>query len=452
MATIASVVGALLMLVAPGGAGDLGAAADPPPESARASETFGIPAEKYTVRRGTVSRHQTFGDLLAPHGVSTRRTIELARAIQPTFDVRDVQTGKPYRVYVNPWLQRAEYLVYQIDEVRYVVFDVQRPSRSHVDRRRVRREWNVVRGTINNSLYETLAARDAHPKLALRLSEVFAWQIDFFRIRAGDSFRILYEKRLVGGEKVAPGKILAATFDHRDERYHGVRFDDGQGPQYFDREGQSLQRRLLKAPLRYTRISSGYSHSRYHPVLKQNRPHLGTDYAAPTGTPVHSVGTGTVVKAGYYGNNGNYVKIRHNGVYTTGYLHLTDIADGVEPGAEVTQGETIGYVGSTGMSTGPHLDYRLWRRGQAVDPYQIELPPVRPVSPQHRTAYRRLVKDRLDRLYPLRTFRRRTAGPEPGDGRLPVPSPTAATVPAASVPADAAVAALPPLPTAEPEG
>jgi murein DD-endopeptidase MepM/ murein hydrolase activator NlpD len=316
---------------------------------------------------------------------------------------------------VNPWLQRAQYLVYRVDPVRSVVFNVQNPSKSHIARRPVERTWTLVKGTIEGSLYETLTSNDAHPKLALRLSEVFAWQIDFFRIQPGDSFRILYEQRKVNGKTVAPGKIIAACFNHQEQRYFGFRFDDGNGAQYFDRDGQSLRRELLKAPLRYSRISSGFSHSRLHPILDRRQPHHGTDYAAPTGTPVHSVGNGTVVKAGHYGPNGNYIKVRHNETYSSGYLHLSDFADGIQRGAEVTQGETIGYVGSTGRSTGPHLDYRLWKHGGAVDPYAIELPPSRPVSPQHRDAYQKIVQDRLNRLFPLRTFPRRMAqGPDPG--------------------------------------
>jgi murein DD-endopeptidase MepM/ murein hydrolase activator NlpD len=391
---------ALLLLGFGGAAAPVDAA---PPESSPSSH-FGIPAEKFVVERGEVARHETFADLLTPHGVSYRRAVALAEAIRPAFDVRDLRSGHPYRVYVNPWLQRAQYLVYRIDPVRHVVFNVQQPAKSHVERRPVDRSWTVVRGTIDGSLYETLADNDTHPKLALRLSEVFAWQIDFFRIRAGDSFRILYEQRRINGERVAPGKILAAAFDHTGQRYVGIRFDDGAGPQYFNRQGESLRRQLLKAPLRYSRISSGFTNRRYHPVLKRWQPHHGTDYAAPPGTPVHSVGSGTVVKAGHYGPNGNYVKVRHNETYASGYLHLSRFAEGIAPGTEVQQGETIGYVGSTGRSTGPHLDYRLWKHGSAVDPYELELPPSRPVSPQHRAAFRKTVADRLDRLFPLRTF------------------------------------------------
>lgn len=403
-------LGGLVLLLGIGGSSAVAAVPDRsfPPETDAAVHA-GLSADQYSVERSRVSRHQTFSDLLTPHGVSYQTVVQLADAARPTFDVRDIKAGQPYQVYVNPWLERPEFLVYQIDAVEYVVFDIRQPSESYRGRREVEREWTMVEGHLEGSLYETLLANDTHPKLALRLSEVFAWQMDFFRIRAGDSFRILYEQRTVGGERIAPGKILAACFDHQGETYYGFRFDDGQGPQYFDRQGQSLRRQLLKAPLRYSRISSGYSKSRLHPVLKRRRPHTGVDYAAPTGTPVHSVGQGTVVKAGHYGNNGNFVKIRHNGTFTSGYLHLSSIADGIDPGAQVQQGETIGFVGSTGMSTGPHLDYRLWKRGQPVDPYELELPPSRPVNPQYRAEFEELVEDRLDRLFPLRVLQERAA-------------------------------------------
>jgi murein DD-endopeptidase MepM/ murein hydrolase activator NlpD len=441
--TCRSVVASLFLLLS-GPVLVAGAPPDDPPPDATSRSAFGISEEKYSVERGRVAQYETFAELLTSHGVAYQRVVQVAEAVRSSFDVRDLRTGRPYRVYVNPWLQRVQYVVYQIDEVRYVVFDVQTPSQSRVARRPVQREWAVVKGTIHSSLYETLTENGAHPTLALRLSEMFAWQIDFFRIRAGDAFRILYERRFVDGEKVVPGDILAARFEHQGQPYYGFRFDSGDGPTYFNRDGESLRRQLLKAPLRYSRISSGYTQSRYHPVLKERRPHRGTDYAAPTGTPVRSVGNGTVQEAGYYGNNGNYVKIRHNGVYSSGYLHLSDIADGVTPGAEVTQGETIGYVGSTGMSTGPHLDYRLWQHGTPVDPYELELPPSKPVSPQNRRAFRRLVRDRLQRLDPLRSLRRRVLQMREGTDP-PVPAPT----PADSV---ATVAAVPRVPMLGPEG
>ena len=368
------------------------------PDDEAALDRFGIPKAQYEVTEGTVRSRQTFADLLEKHGVAYQRIVTLARESRDVFDVRDIQAGKSYRVYMNPWLQRARYLVYQPSPARYVVFDIRQPQNSHVGTRPVSVTWETVGGTINSSLYETLLESGASPELVLELSEVFAWQIDFFRIRRGDSFRIVYERRTVDGKKVAPGEIVAARFRHRGETYYAFRFDEGEGDEYFDQVGNSLRRQLLKAPLRYSRISSRFSNRRLHPVLKRYRPHHGTDYAAPRGTPVRSVGDGTVQYAGRKGANGNYVKIRHNATYTTGYLHLSRVAQGVRPGAKVKQGETIGYVGSTGLSTGPHLDYRFWKNGKAVDPYSIDLPPARPVNPQNQEAYEEVVDRLMDRL------------------------------------------------------
>jgi murein DD-endopeptidase MepM/ murein hydrolase activator NlpD len=371
-----------------------------PPEPASEVRSWtGIEAEQYRVHAGTVGWSDTFVDVVQRYGLDYSSAVQVAEAARSVFDVRDIRADHAYRVYVNPWLGEAQYLLYRVSAAEHVLFDLQNPSETRRVERPVTRRWATVKGPIEGSLYETLTSQNAHPLLALQLSEVFAWQIDFFRLRAGDSLRVLYEQRYIGGEKGAPGDILAAVLTHRGQRYYGIRFDNGDGPAYFNREGESLRRQLLKAPLRYTRISSGYSNSRMHPILNERRPHRGVDYAAPRGTPVRAVGSGTVQFAAYKGANGNYVKVRHNGTYTSGYLHLSSFADGVRAGASVQQGETIGYVGSTGRSTGPHLDYRLWKRGQPVNPYAIELPPSRPVRPQHQAAFERQVQAMMDHLH-----------------------------------------------------
>ncbi len=394
---------ALLLILAGGAiACQTGATAPPPPtESTTAFEAstdrYGLQTGRYDVEERRVGRAETFSDMLDAHGVDYQTILRLVDAARPGFEVTDLRAGHRYRVYVNPWLQQPRYLAYQIDARRYVVFDLQHPDRTRVATRPVTRRWATVSGTVEGSLYETVVENDGHPLLALRLSEVFAWQIDFFRLRAGDSFRLVYEARAVEGDAVQPGDIVAAHVRHRGEDYYAFRFEAGAGDaEYFNRAGQSLRRQLLKAPLQYSRISSGYTNRRYHPVLNEYRPHRGVDYAAPRGTPVRSVGSGIVQRAGYKGPNGNYVKVRHNGTYTSGYLHLSQIS--VTSGDRVQQGETIGYVGSTGRSTGPHLDYRLWKHGSPVNPVTLELPPSQPVPLQHRDAFRETVRALLLRL------------------------------------------------------
>lgn len=356
-------------------------------------DAFGLPKHQFRIVEQRVRRYETFSDLLSPHNISYQKIVEVAEASRSVYDVRRMVAGNPYRIYVNEWLQRAAYLVYQPSPTRYVVYDLRHPERSHVGERAVSVSWETTGGVITSSLYQTLVDSGAHPELALRLSEVFAWQVDFFQIRRGDRFRVIYEKRHLGETELPPGNIIAARFEHRGRDYHAFRFDAPHQRSYFDENGNSMRRQLLKSPLRYSRISSQFSPSRLHPVTGRRRAHLGTDYAAPTGTPVRSVGDGVVLVASYDRSNGNWVKIRHNSTYTTGYLHLSRFAQGIRRGKQVKQGDIIGYVGSTGLSTGPHLHYHFWKHGQPIDSRSVDLPPSEPVYPQYRSEFKSLVAE-----------------------------------------------------------
>lgn len=378
---------------------------DPPPEPPAVEsspppkhDAFGLPAEQFNVIERRVQRRQTFSDLLQAHNVAYEDIVALAETSRSVYDVRRIAAGRPYRVYVNEWLQRAQYLVYQPSPTRYVVYDIRNPERSYAGEQPVSVSWKTVGGEINTSLYQTLIDDGAHPELVLKLSEVFAWQVDFFRIRRGDRFRVIYEERRLGDTTLPPGKVIAARFQHRGENFYAFHFEAPHQTSYFDEGGQSMRRELLKAPLRYNRVSSRFSRSRLHPVTGRRRAHLGTDYAAPPGTPVRAVGDGRVEVAGYDRANGNWVKIRHNSMYTTGYLHLSRFARGIRRGVRVQQGDVIGYVGSTGLATGPHLHYHFWKHGQPVDPRTIEAPPTEPIYPQYRTDFETLVAELKPRL------------------------------------------------------
>lgn len=371
-------------------------AAEPSPTPERG--VFGLPADQYKVLKRRVRWGETFSDLLIDHNVRYEDIVALAEASRSTFDVRRIKAGRPYRVYINEWLQRAAFLVYQPTATQYVVYDVRTPNQSYTNEWPVSVSWGTAGGVINTSLYETLINDGAHPELALRLSEVFAWQIDFFRIQRGDRFRVIYEQRRLNDTDLPPGKIIAARFLHRGRNYYAFHFAAPHQTAYFDADGHSLRRELLKAPLRFNRISSQFSRNRLHPVTGRRRAHLGTDYAAPPGTPVRSVGDGTVLVAGYDRANGNWVKIRHNAMYTSGYLHLSGFARGIRRGARVTQGDVIGYVGSTGLATGPHLHYHFWKFGDPIDSRDLELPPAEPVYPQYRADFEALVAALQPRL------------------------------------------------------
>ncbi|MCK4236126.1 MAG: M23 family metallopeptidase, partial [Candidatus Krumholzibacteria bacterium] len=243
-------------------------------------------------------------------------------------------------------------------------------------------ENKTVSGMITHSLFSSLQEQSIPLELGAKMSDIFAWDIDFFTdLRKYDYYRVIYEEktRFDGLKKI--GSIIAAEFNTQGKSHYAFLFENEEGfCDYFDDNGKSLRKQLLKAPLSYTRISSSFSRRRYHPILHHYAPHLGLDYAAPMGTPVMSTGDGVVIKASRTRANGNYIKIRHNQNYITYYLHLSRFAKAIKYGAKIKQGQVIGYVGSTGYSTGPHLDYRVKRNGRFVNPRSIKLPPAKPVS------------------------------------------------------------------------
>jgi murein DD-endopeptidase MepM/ murein hydrolase activator NlpD len=353
-------------------------------------DDFGI-SSSFDVIDRKIQRNETFAEMLTAHNIPYSEVVELAESALPVFDVRAIRAGSRVRFYRDS-LSTARYVVYQSDAINYVVFDLTDESPLVYERQRpVQVERRRLSGVINGSLYETLSEVGASgslvPLLATELSEVFAWQIDFYRIQAGDEFSVLYEERSIDGEPIGMGKIVAARFVHGGENFYGIYFDEAGRPDYYDDEGNSLRKAFLKAPLKYSRISSRYTKRRFHPVQKRYKPHLGTDYAADSGTPIRTVGDGVVMEAQFKRNNGNYVKIRHNGTYTTGYLHMSRIGKGIRPGVRVEQGDVIGYVGSTGLATGPHLCYRFWKNGVQVDPLQEEIPTAHPIEAELRDVF-----------------------------------------------------------------
>lgn len=343
-------------------------------------DAFGIEENVYRIDHRKILRNQTFSAILSAYQISPATIHTLAEKSKTVFNVRHLQAGKTLRIYQDDSLDVARLVVYQSDPEHYVVFDLRDSVHVYSGQRPVTLVEKQVDGIISDSPYQTLVRQGADPTLALKLSEVFAWQIDFYRIQRGDAFSIVYEERQIDGDPIGLGNIVAARFDHRDRSFNAFRFEEDERGEYYDEEGNSLRKAFLKAPLEYSRISSRYSGRRFHPVLKRYKAHLGTDYAAATGTPIRATGDGVVTNAGYTKGNGNYVKIRHNGTYTTGYLHMSRFAKGIRSGAYVKQGDIIGYVGSTGLATGPHVCYRFWMNGSQVDPLRLDLPSAHPVA------------------------------------------------------------------------
>jgi murein DD-endopeptidase MepM/ murein hydrolase activator NlpD len=347
---------------------------------------YGINIDSLMVIKDVVKKNEFLADILLRYGVDYDVIDYIARYTKDTFDVRKIRRGNKYAVLcTNDSLQDALYFVYEISPSNYVRYSLTDSVYAELGKKQILVSSDAISGKIRSSLWNALVDQDGDPNLANELSEIYAWTIDFFGLQKGDEFQAYYNRLYVDDQYVGLGKIEAAKFTHIGKPIYAFYFEQNGKGDYFDLEGNSLQRTFLKAPLRFTRISSGFSHSRMHPVLKIRRPHHGVDYAAPTGTPVYTVGDGVVIEKAYQKRGGgNYIKIRHNGTYSTTYMHLSGYAKGMSVGKHVKQGDLIGYVGSTGLSTGPHLDFRFYRNGRAVNPLKVESPPSKPID----TAYR----------------------------------------------------------------
>ncbi len=348
---------------------------------------FGIPVSEFEAKEGTIQRGQFFTSLMTDLGLNSADIYSLTQASRNKFDLKKIRVGNTYKAYYtlgeNP---KLAYLVYKNDKASYITFGVHDSIFVKVDEMAVSVNIKIGEATINSSLWNDTKSAGMSPMLAIKMSEIFAWTIDFFGLQKGDSFKVVYDEISVGGETEI-GTIHAVFFNHDGHIYDAYRFVQDETPQYWNSKGENLRKAFLKAPLSFTRISSGFTYARMHPVTRIVRPHTGVDYAAPKGTPVMSIGDGVVVQKEYAGGGGNTIKIRHNSTYTTSYMHLSAYAKSLSKGKRVRQGDVIGYVGSTGMSTGPHLDFRVWKDGTPINPLKMEAPPADPVKKESREAF-----------------------------------------------------------------
>jgi len=347
-----------------------------------AVDQYGFVTDSFLVVKDRIRKNQNLSSILLPYGVPYSTIDALAKASREVFDVRKLAAGKPYTIYcTKDSAGVATCFVYEPNATEYVVFDLRDSLHIYKGKKDIEKRMRFVSGEVNSSLYVDLKKHGADPMLAIELSEIYAWTIDFYRIRKGDRFEVLYVENYVDGRSIGIDRILASTFTDRGRSIRAYYFEGKNERGYFDEHGNNLKKAFLKAPVKFSRISSGYSMRRFHPVQKRYKAHLGTDYAAPTGTPIHAVGDGVVTEARFKHNNGNYVKIRHNSVYETQYLHMSKIKSGIRSGVRVSQGDVIGYVGSTGLATGPHVCFRFWKNGKQVDHRREELPASDPISP-----------------------------------------------------------------------
>jgi len=352
---------------------------------------YGIPVDDYTVIDFEVESGDNLSTILDRLGVPAQDINAVAQKSNGVFDIRNIRLGNDCHALLSGIGDSLtlSYLIYEKDRTSAVIYGFKDSLTVTTSSKELVEELKYAQVTISTSLWNDVIDSGFTPLLAVKLSDIYAWTIDFFSLQKGDSFKALFNEVSCDGKTMDVGEVLYVDFIHQGKSYPCYYFEqENSSNHYWNEDGESMRKSFLKAPLQFfSRISSKFSYARRHPITRIVRPHTGVDYAAPKGTPVLSIGDGTVIEKGYKGGGGNTVKIRHNSVYTTAYLHLSRYGSGIKVGSHVSQGQVIGYVGSTGASTGPHLDFRVWKNGTPIDPLKMDSPPAEPVAKEYRKAF-----------------------------------------------------------------
>jgi murein DD-endopeptidase MepM/ murein hydrolase activator NlpD len=355
---------------------------------------FGLPIDSFRIDTFVVKDGETLGGMLGKLGASQKQINQITLLPSSTFDVRTIRAGKTYYAFYQKdttGVEKLQYYIYLASIREAIVLHFADSIQVEKQVKEIIHKERSAQAVIESSLWNAMVGNNLPIELALELSEIYAWTIDFFGLQKGDSIRVYYDEQYVDTTRIGIGRIYAAEFYHGKVWQEAYWFEAENTRNYYDSKGNSMRKAFLKAPLSYKRISSGFTYKRLHPVHKVYKPHTGVDYAAPMGTPVMTIGDGTVIQREYRGGGGNTVKIKHNATYTTAYLHLSKFADGLKVGQHVKQGQVIGYVGSTGTSTGPHLDFRVWKNGTAIDPLKMDSPPAEPIPAQLKDTFSTIV-------------------------------------------------------------
>ncbi len=370
------------------------------------AKIFSYPKNQYIISQDTIAPYDTFGKILSHFHLPYSSIYRITEKIKDTFDVKNLKVGRPYTLLSQKdsldSLARPKIFIYEQDPVHYTVIDFQDSIRVYHKSKKVSTRRKTAKVVINKSLYQDIADEHLSPKLAMELNNIYAWTVDFFHLNKGDSFKVIYDDVYIDDSVyVGIGTIYASVFKYGDKDFYAFRYPtDTIGKQfdYFDETGRTLRKQFLKAPLKFGHISSRYNLHRYIKYYGRIKPHLGTDFAAPIGTPIMATANGVVIKKAYTSGNGNYIKIRHNGTFSTQYLHMSKFAKGIHVGSIVKQGDIIGYVGMTGHASGPHVCYRFWENGQQVDPLKIKMPPAKPIDPKIKDQYLKDIQKYIKQL------------------------------------------------------
>ena len=359
---------------------------------------FGIQIDSMVMIHDQIEENQNITQLLMSYGVSAQMADSLVRKCDTVFDVRKIRAGNNYTALLkNDTSQALQYLIYEQNTTEYVVFVLKDSVHVHKGEKEIQRKTITSTGEIKSSLWQAIEEKGLSRELALGLEDIYQWSIDFFGLQNGDHFKVIYDELSVDGKSVGIDKIHAACFNHYGQDYFAFFFVTDSVGKYYNEKGESLKKAFLKAPLKFSKITSRFSRSRLHPILKIRRPHFGVDYSAPSGSPVFTIGDGTIVYKGYMGGGGNSLKIKHGGGFTSSYMHLRGYAPGIRQGTRVRQGELIAFVGSTGLSTGPHLDFRMYKGSTPIDPLKVVSPPAKPINEKDKARFKTVV----DKYMPL---------------------------------------------------
>lgn len=353
---------------------------------------FGIPVELFELDEGRIKRNQTFADILLPFNLSRQDIFTMDKISREVFSVRNFIANKKYTVfYNNDSIKKASYFVYEPNETEYIVYQLTDSLGVFREERKVEIVERTMAGVITETLDHSIRAEGGSAALVSAMADVYGWQVEMRTLRKGDWFKIVYEDRIVNGKSIGIGNIIGSEFNHRKNLYSAYAYDKGDGLDFYDQDGESVQKAFLRYPVEFSRISSRYSPSRYLKMYGRSQAHLGTDFAAGKGTPIKAAADGVIIQRGFTKPNGNYVKIKHNGTYTTGYLHMSRFAK-LKKGQRVKKGQVIGYVGKTGYTTGYHLCFRFWKNGKQVDFLRQKLPSEKPLTQDEMLGFEALME------------------------------------------------------------
>lgn len=361
---------------------------------------YGFALDTFQVKEGKIHSGQFLADLLLAQNVDYPSIEKIVQNAKGVFHVNELRPGNYYMVLTKDSTKQADHLIYEPNIYEYVVFDLKNKRVERV-KRPTTTEVKSAAGKIENSLWQAMTDAGMGYDLADKMEDALQWSVDFLHFQKGDEFKLVYDQNYIEGKEAGVGRVHAAYYKSEKKEHFAIYYEGGKFKGYYDLNGRPMRNAFLKAPVRASRISSYYNLNRFHPILRRVRPHFGTDYAAPHGTPIMAVGDGVVTKASYTGGNGNFVKIKHNGTYESQYLHMRGFAKGIRPGTRVSQGQVIGYVGSTGLATGPHVCFRFWKNGKQVNHLKLNLPDLEPLPAEEIEKFKVIRDEYLSKLQNL---------------------------------------------------